>query len=645
MPQREISSRPQAFLSYSHIDDGDSFITGLRSSLESEMHIRLGHPFEIFQDIDDIRTGQDFADVIEEALADAAFFIPVLTPSYFTSEYCQSELRRFLKRESELGRKDLILPIYFVDYAALNDDALLRTPGYELQAAVKRHNWVDWRDLRKKGVSAPEFRHKSFAFADELKAAVERVAQGWQTQTVPDGDRYLREIKTVLDEVRACIQSVRFRRRYKAGVTLRVLTAARDEIQKLTGGAESYTQDLSLEENFIVRAGPIFSEASEVYAVSIDELSQFWVAEDQRSRAEDYTSHQPPNTVRLFVFSSMESAQRYRYVLAAHYARYGKTGGAVLICSRKQHQALWAGIDVNRVPDLLRKDFAVLIFREGNRNGATTPEVEYYEATLSNTKLVCRQLSDLQGYHSVLVEEFDRMRNSLAEGDIYDGIIKWREDFKYDDEEWTGALSRLFGSEVTGLPARSVFHIVLFSSEAPAGIIQYIEEQVRPRLEAISHEGLGSRLVEEFWFGSRNDLKLSVSDGIYNGQLRTSNFLTNSFPLALVLKLRSVTDLNAYYSHKLHAEVRKDLLSFCDPTIRSLYELVDSTEIGTDQKKVVFDAIEAEAAKYMLRSDFMLDSPTGKVLKVLPVQFDLPELSKLPQSARAAQAGKASPSA
>lgn len=628
---RDAASRPDAFLSYSHVDDGDSFITTLRSLLETEMQIRLGRRFDIFQDIDNIQAGEDFGDVINEALDDTALFIPILTPSYFNSDYCRKELRRFLEREASSGRRDLIVPVYLVNSLLLSDDDHLRQAGNEDLVALKRHNWVDWRELRRKGVTSPDFRTKGMALADSLLNAYERAGREKSSQTLPDEDNYVPDIKAVLDEIRVRIQSVRFRRRYKAGVTLRVLTAARDEIQRLTGGAESYTQDLSLEENFIVRAGPIFSEASEVYAVSIDELSQFWVSETQRARAEEYTRHQPANTVRLFVFSSVENAHLYRYVLAAHYACYGKTGGAVLMCSRKQYQTFWAGIHVERVPELLRKDFAVLIFREGNRYGAQARDVEYYEATLSNTKLVCRQLAQLEGYHQVLVEKFGQMRD-LADGDSLDGVTKWRENFKFDDEAWTSALARLFNADAAGVPPRDVIHVVFFSSQAPSDVIQFIEKNVRPKLETIQRNG--TRLVEDFWFGSRRELELSVSDGIYNGKLRTSNFFTNSFPFALVLKFRCAADLTDYYADRVHAEVRKDLLSFCDPSIRNLYELVNRSELDGNERQSIFEAIEATASKYMLRSDFMLDSPLAEALKREPVPFELPKRSS--QQSRAA---------
>src|SRR6266849_2549927 len=197
MPQTVADSRPQAFLSYAHVDDRDSFITGLGSFLAGEMYVRLGRPFEIFQDVGDIQVGQDFDTVIEDALDDAVLFIPILTPSYFGSDYCKRELRRFLKRATELGRHDLILPIYFVDYPPLNDDQLLKTKGkeYELEAAVKRHQWVDWRELRKKGATAPDFRTQSMKFADGIQAAVERVALVERARTVADEDTYSDEIK------------------------------------------------------------------------------------------------------------------------------------------------------------------------------------------------------------------------------------------------------------------------------------------------------------------------------------------------------------------------------------------------------------------------------------------------------------------
>jgi len=114
-------NKPLAFMSYSHVDDADGRLTELRKYLSRETQIQTGDEFPIFQDRDDIRWGQSWKERIEKSLDEVTFLIPIVTPGFFKSEHCRGELRRFLDREKELGRNDLVLPIYYVNSSQLND--------------------------------------------------------------------------------------------------------------------------------------------------------------------------------------------------------------------------------------------------------------------------------------------------------------------------------------------------------------------------------------------------------------------------------------------------------------------------------------------------------------------------------------------
>ena len=426
------------------------------------------------------------------------------------------------------------------------------------------------------------------------------------------------------------MQSTRFKRRFRTGIILQVLTAARDQIQRLTGSAEAYFQDLSIEENFIVRAGPLFEEASQIYAVSIDRFSEFWIAEDQRTRAEEYTSHQPKNTIRLFVFSSVETAQKYRYVLAAHHARYGKDG-AVLLTSTASHKSFLASIDVGSVPELLQKDFAILRFTDRPNDSSIGPgDHEYYEATLSHTKLVCKQLRSIRGSYQAFMDSFEELRDT-PDGQGKLGIVKWQTDFKFDDSKWTAALSKVFGisSEVDGPNIRPVYHIVfLGATNSPMALVRHVEDNVRLRLEGLVGKKSGDKLIDDFWFGSRNEVvdKLQVADGKYGGQLLTTNVLAKDFPFCLVLRFRNMDDLREYYEDPVHSQVRRDLLSFCNPKLGEMYKLLDPPQrLDARETKLIYDAIETAASSIMIRADFGLECPSRGLLNIQPVDFNLPE--------------------
>ena len=105
----------------------------------------------------------------------------------------------------------------------------------------------------------------------------------------------------------------------------------------------------------------------------------------------------------------------------------------------------------------------------------------------------------------------------------------------------------------------------------------------------------------------------------------------------MVIKFRSIADLKAYYADPVHAMVRRELLSFCDPDIRGLYELLDSQGTAEDRRATLFHAVEAAATRYMLRVDFALDSPGRSVLEVEPVAFELPAITR-PSAAHSATA-------
>src|SRR5215210_599924 len=119
--------KPVAFMSYAHRDNKDGRLSQLRERLSNEVSVRRGEDFEIFQDRDDIRWGQDWKERIEESIDEVTFLIPIVTPSFFRSKHCRNELKRFLDREQKLDRKDLVLPIYYIDTPLMDDEEKRQT--------------------------------------------------------------------------------------------------------------------------------------------------------------------------------------------------------------------------------------------------------------------------------------------------------------------------------------------------------------------------------------------------------------------------------------------------------------------------------------------------------------------------------------
>jgi hypothetical protein len=87
-------------------------------------------------------------------LNETFLLLPIITPSYLTSDWCREEFQRFLQRERALGRNDRIIPIYYLDVPRLSaamqhparvqpsDDAIINELAPRLAA--------DWRTLRGK---------------------------------------------------------------------------------------------------------------------------------------------------------------------------------------------------------------------------------------------------------------------------------------------------------------------------------------------------------------------------------------------------------------------------------------------------------------------------------------------------------------
>ena len=163
---------PVAFLSYVHFDDDHNHgrITTLRERLEGEIETLYGRPVRILQDRTGIGWGEPWERWIEDSLDAVAFLIPVVTPKYFQSHYCRAEFERFRERERQLGREDLILPIYFVDAPEVNEEAVRATDPIAVE--LNRRQYADCRDLRHESLTSAAAGRRLEGMARKIKAAL-----------------------------------------------------------------------------------------------------------------------------------------------------------------------------------------------------------------------------------------------------------------------------------------------------------------------------------------------------------------------------------------------------------------------------------------------------------------------------------------
>jgi formylglycine-generating enzyme required for sulfatase activity len=148
------------FFSYSR-DDDEAFrgsLSALRDAIQRDLSAQLGKSsrnFRLWQDREAIAPGKMWEAEITEAVEEAVFFIPIVTPRAVASKYCKFEFESFLARERTLGRDDLVFPIHYILVPALLDEAEWRDDP--VLSVVAKRQYVDWRYFRYVSVDTPAF--------------------------------------------------------------------------------------------------------------------------------------------------------------------------------------------------------------------------------------------------------------------------------------------------------------------------------------------------------------------------------------------------------------------------------------------------------------------------------------------------------
>lgn len=159
----------QGFWSYVHADDraDGKRISRLARDVVDQFQMLTGEAISLFLDKDALAWGEDWRDKIDSSLSSIAFFIPVLTPRFFMSPECRRELQFFARRASDLGIKELILPLLYVDFSAIHDE----TTEDDLIKLVRTFQWEDWRELRFLDVASEGYRRGVARLATRLVEA------------------------------------------------------------------------------------------------------------------------------------------------------------------------------------------------------------------------------------------------------------------------------------------------------------------------------------------------------------------------------------------------------------------------------------------------------------------------------------------
>ena len=164
-----MSGKPAAFMSYARFNDvhDDGQLSAFRERLAAEVRAQTGREFVIFQDRADIAWGQNWQKRVDETLDVVTLLLAVITPGFFASKACREELERFLERERELGRDDLILPVYYISARELADPETLASD--ELARVLTSRQFADWRELRFEPLTSPVVRKAVAQLASRMR--------------------------------------------------------------------------------------------------------------------------------------------------------------------------------------------------------------------------------------------------------------------------------------------------------------------------------------------------------------------------------------------------------------------------------------------------------------------------------------------
>ena len=169
----ELVDHRSAFFSYARRDDRneEERITDLRGRLEKEVQIQTGEDFSIFQDKEDISLGQQWRERTKTLITKSVLFIAVVTPTYLKRCHCREEVRLFTKRERQLGRSDLIIPVRYVPTPGLTqaEDDVART--------LASRQYFPWEDLRFYERDSRDVREAIGAVAEGMIGAMGRLAE------------------------------------------------------------------------------------------------------------------------------------------------------------------------------------------------------------------------------------------------------------------------------------------------------------------------------------------------------------------------------------------------------------------------------------------------------------------------------------
>ena len=147
----------------------------LHDELEREIANSVEGSFYLWKDTYNIPLGSDFPKDLLDALERATIFMPIVTPAWRRSEWCQREYNIFLGFMESQARRRLILPIYWRDINELSSNSV--THEDEVIRNLRHTNFSRWQSPLENGKCLREIFQFRRANAEETRREINRVAE------------------------------------------------------------------------------------------------------------------------------------------------------------------------------------------------------------------------------------------------------------------------------------------------------------------------------------------------------------------------------------------------------------------------------------------------------------------------------------
>lgn len=187
-----------AFWSYTHEDNARSqnSILNFATMLQDEFAISTGDDLGMFVDRREIRWGEQWRLRITDAIGQAPFFIPIITPKFVRSEECRKEFIAFSSAAKSRGLDKLLLPILYIPVPGLRDDS-----DDELLALIARTQYVDWTGFRLKSPDHPDVRQAVNDLALRLHGLRQEVRESTLIEETKTAEQTTADLANTISEI------------------------------------------------------------------------------------------------------------------------------------------------------------------------------------------------------------------------------------------------------------------------------------------------------------------------------------------------------------------------------------------------------------------------------------------------------------